>query len=87
MEPSRVPAVVDDSDRHLGDVGVVGESHEAANRDQAAYRLSGGLNHQSHVIAAVHFREVTQLRPAEAALRREEAPVRASRLRGAGDRR
>jgi hypothetical protein len=41
---------------------------EATDRDQAANRLARILDHQSHVIAAVHFSEVAQLSPAEAAL-------------------
>ena len=44
------------------------EANEATDRDQAANRMAGVLGHQSHMIAAVHFSEVAQLSPAEAAL-------------------
>ena len=35
------------------------------------------FRHVRHVIEAVHFREVAELRPAEASLGCEEAPLRA----------
>ena len=55
--------------------GIVVQADEASDRDQAANRLAGILGHQRHVIAAVDFGQVAQLRPAEAALGGEEAPV------------
>ena len=73
-DPAPLP-VVGDHDRNLGGVGVVGETNEACDRDQAANRLSRILDHQCHMIAAVHFGQVPQLRPAEAALGCEEAPL------------
>ena len=47
--------VVGDRDGHLGGLGVVGEAHEASDRDQAANGLCGVLGHQRHMIATVHF--------------------------------
>ena len=55
--------------------GVVVMADEAADRDQAADWLAGVLGYQRHVIAAVHFCQVSQLCPAEAALGGEEASV------------
>jgi hypothetical protein len=71
--------VVGDRDRRLRGLQVIGKPHEAADRDQAAYGIGGRFRHQCHMIAAVHFREIPQLRPAEAALGCEEAPLRALR--------
>ena len=69
--------VVGDRDGHLGGLGVVDESHEAGDRDQAAHRLRGVFGHQGHMIATVHLGQIAQLRPAETALRREETPLHA----------
>jgi hypothetical protein len=64
-------------ERHVRGFGVVLEPHEAGDRDHAANRVGRVLDHQRHVVAAVHFREIAELRPAEAALGCEEAPLRA----------
>ena len=69
--------VVGDHDGHLGGFGVVVPADEAADRDQAADWLTGVLGNQRHVIAAVHFCQISQLCPAEAAFGGEEAPVHA----------